>query len=348
MTQEIKKRTKVTLKLYKCDRCTLVQLPDTYKLDEDYYDDYLMSRTYSAFSKKYQSWLAHEFVEKFSLQNKKVVDVGCGDGYFAAFLKDHGAVVTGIEPSKTAARMARERGVQVIEKYVDDGLSVKQKFSGFTTCQVFEHIREPGKLLTNIKKFMENESYGLIEVPSLVKSVHDRRFYDFFPDHVAYYSPTSLSYMLDINGFEVVDIVHTANEEYISAFFRLGSRESLDLQKGFAGYKTQFEVFLKKLKKKKVAVWGAGGKGPALLSFSGIEAADIAYCVDSDPNKQGKYLLGEIPVRHPDALAEGGVDIVLVTAMMYNEEIIKILKNKYSFQDDQIAVISPYPRFLNK
>lgn len=337
---------KITIKLLQCNRCRLVQLSNEEYVQEDYYEDYLMSRTYSAFSQKYQKDMAKSFVKRFSLKNKNVMEVGCGDGFFASQLLKFGAKVLGVEPSSVACAFARKRGVKVIEAYVDDKLKLDGKFNAFTACQVFEHISDPAELMKNIKKFLLPDSYGLIEVPSIVKAITDNRFYDFFPDHVAYYSPTSLSYMCEMNGFDVIEISHTVNDEYLTAIIRYQPDKHGNEQATFSEYRSSYERFFKKLKGKKIVVWGAGAKGISSLSFSEINSKQVLFCVDSDPNKHGKYLPGShIKVESPDMLIQERPDVVVVSAMMYKDEIISKLRD-YGFNKSQIAVIAPSPMFI--
>ncbi len=193
---------------------------------------------------------------------------------------------------------------------------------------------------------MKPESFGLIEVPSLVKSLSDYRFYDFFPDHVAYYSPVSLSYLLKVNGFDTIDIRHTANGEYITAFFKRSSRDGIKIQTEFDQYKNSFESFFKKLSQKKIAIWGAGGKGVAVMSFSNVSRENILFCIDSDPNKQGRFLNGSIKIVPPRELINNRPEIIIITAMMYKDEIIHSLVKDFKFKKNQIAVIAPTPKFI--
>ncbi len=108
------KNKKITLVLYQCSQCLLVQLPRKFYVQDEYYEDYLMSRTYSAFSRKYQSTLAADFIKLFNLKKKSILEVGCGDGFFAKQLMNNGAKVLGIEPSRKAVLLAKKRHVPVL------------------------------------------------------------------------------------------------------------------------------------------------------------------------------------------------------------------------------------------
>lgn len=341
-------KKKVILKIYKCKICTLVQLAEDISIEDDYYNDYIMTRTHSPFLRSYQKKLARKFVRSFNLVGKKILEIGCGDGYFSTLLSKEKASVLAVEPSKTAANIARKKGIRVIEDYVDDNFQLSEMVNAFVACQVFEHIRKPDELLKNIKRFLLPGAFGLIEVPSLLKTISSNRFYDFFPDHVAYYSVTSLSYLLSKFGFEVIDIYHAANDEYIVAEIKYPENSSayISMQNTFEKYKYDFESFFRKLSNKRIAFWGAGAKGVTMISLLGIKGDNIVFCVDSDPNKQGKYLPGGIKIVSPSKLSKENVDVIVITAMMYKDEIINILRNSYNYKDSQIAVIAPAPSFI--
>jgi len=83
---------------------------------------------------------------------------------------------------------------------------------------------------------------------------------------------------------------------------------------------------LKKLKKlnKKIAVYGASGKGQTLLQFCGIDKRFIEYIVDKSKMKQGKLSPGtHIKIYPPEHIYEDSVDVILLCAWNWADEIIK-------------------------
>ena len=56
---------------------------------------------------------------------------------------------------------------------------------------------------------------------------------------------------------------------------------------------------------KRIAGYGAPGKGNTLLNYCGIRTDLLDFTVDRNPYKQGQFLPGtHIPIRHPDALEQ--------------------------------------------
>jgi hypothetical protein len=79
-----------------------------------------------------------------------------------------------------------------------------------------------------------------------------------------------------------------------------------------------------KREKKKIAGYGAPGKGNTLLNYCGIRTDFIDYTVDRNPYKQGKFLPGtHIPIFPPERIFETKPDYVLILPWNFKQEIIK-------------------------
>jgi hypothetical protein len=74
---------------------------------------------------------------------------------------------------------------------------------------------------------------------------------------------------------------------------------------------------------KRIAGYGAPGKGNTLLNYCGIRTDLIEFTVDRNPYKQGQYLPGtRIPILHPDALDEARPDFILILPWNLKDEIV--------------------------
>jgi hypothetical protein len=73
---------------------------------------------------------------------------------------------------------------------------------------------------------------------------------------------------------------------------------------------------------RRVAGYGAPGKGNTLLNHCGIRGDLLPYTVDRNVHKQGLFLPGtHIPILSPDVLAEDRPDYVLVLPWNLRAEI---------------------------
>src|SRR4030043_161497 len=216
----------INLQIYECTRCSFVQLIQ--KLDETFYDDYLMTSSHSLQMQRYQKELADDYLTRYNLKNKRIVDVGCGDGAFMGYLLQDGATVAGIEPSICFREEAMRDGFLVFPGYVSvNSLIPERPYDGFVTRQVLEHVHSLHDFLQGIRLSLSSSAVGLIEVPSLEQTIEKQRFYDFFPDHLNYFSKRTLSFLLEMNVFGVDKIYRGMSGEYNIAYVHVHQNAQL-------------------------------------------------------------------------------------------------------------------------
>lgn len=322
----------IDLHVRECTSCGFVSLPLC--LDHNYYDDYILLTSRSPQAQEFQVRQAKEFVSRFGLFEKKILEVGCGDGFFLQALADAGSQVVGIEPSYEQCNVARERGLHVEQGLLMRGQTLSQgPFDGFVTRQVFEHVEDMQGFLLAIRENLASSAVGLVEVPNLDKLVSEDRFYDFIPEHLNYFSSRTLNVALSLAGFEVLEIEAVDDAESLRALVRWtapigGSR----IQTGVDRLRCQFDdfVFQCRENRKRVALWGAGGKGLSIMAVLDLDPIEVV--VDGDPEKTGRWT----PVSHqevfpPSELAARGIEAIIVTAPAYQFEIARYLRQELKF-----------------
>ncbi|HEX8414411.1 MAG TPA: class I SAM-dependent methyltransferase [Sphingomicrobium sp.] len=328
------------LNVYRCNSCRFVQLLDV--LEDDYYDDYLMTTSHSRQMQDYQRDQARDFVIRFGLEGRHIKEMGCGDGSYLDHLAAAGAVTSGIEPSKRFRALAVEKGHAVEEGYVtatrrlDDG-----PFDGFVTRQVLEHVPDVNDFLTGIRRNMKPGAFGLIEVPSLEKALADRRFYDFFPDHLNYFSLHTLDLACRFNGFRVIDTFFGMYGEYNIALVTNDAEDDfVAVQSCVTNLSADIRAFIarNRAEGRRVAIWGSGAKGLSVLAAAGVTDVDIL--VDGDPHKRGLITpISHLEVRDPEALRDYADAAILITAMAYRHEIERTLLEDFGFRGE-LAVLA--------
>jgi len=355
---QIENDSKITLKIFQCKKCNLVQLGNSEVISSDYYDDYVMTASFSSHLSQYTKNLAKKLIQEYGLKQKNILEIGCGDGFFSKQLENEGAKVIGIEPSKKFGEYAKKNGINVIHTYFHENADLPiNEFDAIVSRQVFEHLKNPNEVMLATKKFLKNGGIGMIEVPSFEKALQLNRYYDIFSDHVSYYTKETLSNLALLNGFEVSEVFDSFDNEFIVIIFKKSDSSIKDsiknksnplmdeFIKNFERYKVTFNEGVKdlKTKNKKIVVWGAGGKGNALLSMCDLDSNYIDYVIDSDPKKIGKYTIGShLFIKSPEVLKEDLVDVIIISAMAYEAEILKKL-DEFEFKGD-VYVISPWLR----
>jgi hypothetical protein len=257
------------------------------------------------------------------------------------YLRDAGAQVAGIEPSVSFRQLALQRELMVFSGYIDrNNLAPAAPWDGFVTRQVLEHIADPNSFLQGICASMRADGVGLVEVPSLEQTLQGRRFYDFFPDHLNYFSARTLRYALERNGLEVIEVSRGMNGEYNVALVSVSQNVGFtELQRTAFNLGIELRAFIEghRSSGNRVAVWGSGGKGIAALAVA--EVKDIAYVVDSDPYKQGLFTpVSHFPVVDPENLKRDPVDAIIITALAYQDEIVAYLRQTIGF-DGEIIIL---------
>lgn len=79
---------------------------------------------------------------------------------------------------------------------------------------------------------------------------------------------------------------------------------------------------------KRVAGYGAPGKGNTLLNYCGIREDLVEFTVDKNPLKQNSFLVGSrIPVYEPSAIDRERPDYILILPWNLREEIVQQLSH---------------------
>lgn len=178
----------------------------------------------------YSVYLKHNIFTVFRIgeallrKNKpsgKLLDIGAGKGDFVFLAGRNGYEAKGIEPSLRFCKYARETyGVQVEHGYLDQGDYFKgEKFDAITLFHVLEHVPRPQELLETISQYLKEDGVVYIEVPNddacllwiaaLVFRIFGKNWSGRLsplhaPFHSIGYSPKSIKYLLENNGFQLV------------------------------------------------------------------------------------------------------------------------------------------------
>lgn len=329
----------IRLDVCQCQACGFIQLTET--LETAFYDDYVMTVSHAATMQTFQSVQAQQFVQRFALQDRRVLEVGCGDGNYLDHLQAAGAHVTGNEPSAPFRKLATTRGHHVLGGYVSAATPVAGgPYDAFVTRQVLEHVPDPRDFLAGIAASLAPGAVGLIEVPCIEQSFRHQRYFDFFPDHLNYFTKGVLARLLERQGFEVLGLEEGMHGEYTIAVVRWCPAAGLAALQAALDHTTQaLRDFAAEEHRAghRVAAWGAGGKG--IASLTAARLTDLAYVVDSDPHKQGKRLPGVgLRVVPPSVLQSEPVQSIILTALAYRDEILRLLRDELHFQG-QVVVL---------
>lgn len=141
----------------------------------------------------------------------RMLDIGCGNDLLSRFFMNHNWEANVIEPNHDAAGYLRKFGVSVHEQFADDLEKLDLKGISFVNIQfVLEHIANPTELLRQVYDAMAPGGVLRVCVPNDFSAgqmayqeyYHEKYRWVVRPDHINYFSFSSLSGLLDKCGFE--------------------------------------------------------------------------------------------------------------------------------------------------
>lgn len=328
----------VTLEVRQCSGCGTVQLTTP---PVAYWREVIRAAGVSAEMRAFRLEQFGRWLQAHALAGRKVLEVGCGRGEYLALLREAGADAYGIEQRAESVAACHTAGLTVERGFIDGPQTrlAASPFDGFAILNFLEHIPDAHLTLRGIAANLNDGAHGLVEVPNFETILRVGLFAEFIPDHLYYFTRTTLTTLLESNGFEVLECRSEWHDYVLSASVR--KRPPLDLAPlaaQQAALAASFEAFLSRFAPGRVAIWGAGHQALALLGLLQL-APRIRYVVDSAPFKQGRFTPAtHLPIVAPERLAAGEVDALIVLAASYSDEVVRIVQQRHG-QRFSLAVL---------
>ena len=327
--KSLKNETGVDLEVCQCSRCGLVQLSNS---PVPYYREVIRASAVSEEMKYFRQKQFSDFIQKYSLKNKKIVEIGCGKGEFLFIMQKFADQSFGLEFSEQSVSDCKKMGLKVFPGYIEtaDYKINNGPFDAFFILNFLEHLPEPNATLEGIYNNLTGDGIGLVEVPNFNMILQKKLFPEFIGDHLFYFTKDTLGSTLGLNGFEILECKVQWYDYIISAIVRKRKKTDLsDFHNYQAKLKNEIEKYLLNFKNKKVAIWGASHQALAILSLLNL-GGRIEYVIDSAKFKQGKYTPAtHIPIVAPEKLSSDPVDAIIVMAAGYSDEVANIIRQKF-------------------
>ncbi|MEB0045462.1 MULTISPECIES: class I SAM-dependent methyltransferase [unclassified Pseudomonas] len=346
----------VPLKVAVCQQCWLVQTED-YSSAESLFD-----AEYAYFSSFSSTWLAHaeryvaEMVERFGLTSEsRVVEIAANDGYLLQYVAARSIPCLGVEPTRSTAQAAREKGLEIRELFFGRETASQLVAEGWSADlmaanNVLAHVPDINDFLGGFATLLKPTGAATFEFPQLLTLMAGQQFDTLYHEHYSYLSLTAVQTLCERNGLEVFDVTHLPTHGgSLRVFVQRTDGVRRDVQPAVmqqlhaelaAGVKTpeyyatlapaaerikhDLLRFLLQAKAdgKRVVGYGAAAKGNTLLNYAGVKPDLLAWVADANPHKQGKYLPGSrIPIVSPERIAIEKPDYVLVLPWNLLDEI---------------------------
>ncbi len=337
------------IKLVSCLSCGFIWNTAFDETRVNYTQKYENSLFYSPLFQEYTDALVQRLIKRYSLQNKDVMDIGCGKGDFLFLLCQKGNN-RGIGFDKSYENTNQNREILEHVKIIQDFYSEKYaEYKSNLICSryVLEHIENPKSFLRMVRNSIgTQQSIVYFEVPNVSLILRDLSGWDIMYEHCLYFSLNSLALVFSLCGFDVLDLYESYQGQFLGIEakprngqikpYRQSGNNSQETNKAVDSFvdnnrkhlelwRANFEYI--EAKNKRVALWGAGAKGVSFLNMLNIK--DQINLVDGiNPRKHCKHIAGTGQQIVPtEFLRNNRIDTIIITNPIYRKEIQETVIN---------------------
>lgn len=320
---------KTRISIVECPSCSLIQLVG----DPVVYDH--VSSSSSFVSGHLTEHRLVQLRELFKMRqgtegSGRMLEIGCGDGHLLEMAKGLYEHVVGVEPTQLNANAAASKGLEVHQILMSEEAIVPgEPFDYFCSFHVMEHVTQISSVLRGIFNWLTAEAVGVIEVPATEAAIENKRFGDFMPDHLNYYTMSSLRIALELNGFIVENIYRDWDGEHLVAYVRKRvGKTSL----AFIPERQQKLLELVEVVNERrlpFVIWGASHH--VLPYMPVLEKIHTLLVIDGSSSKVDKYIPSTgVRVRPISTLRDMSHAYVAVAAPRFQNEIVPALSKMFA------------------
>lgn len=329
-----------SLRLVLCGTCGLISNVDFDPELAEYSSRYEETQGFSPTFQRFASALARGWVDRYDLQGKQVLEIGCGKGEFLTLLAGAGiGWGIGIDPSIRGGRLdsAPSNLAWLERRFTRDDADL---VGDAVVCRhTLEHIGPVGEFVADLRGAIGDrmDTVLLFELPDGQRVLDEVAFWDVYYEHAAYFTEGSLARLFERHGFEVLDLRREYDDQYLILEARPAGTgavgpwpvDDLDaVRAGVAhfreGYQAAAETWRARLAEEnarggRTVIWGASSKG---VSFLGLVGEHVVAAVDINPHKRGTFVAGTgHAVVAPEDLDDLDPTLVVVMNPIYVDEI---------------------------
>lgn len=333
-----------------CDDCGFIWnaafAPERTEYSARYEETQGFSPTFQEFHKD----LAQQLVNRYDLQNKVILEIGCGKGEFLNLLCKLGSNSgIGFDPGYHAGRGDdQEAGdIDVITDFYSEKYA---SYKGdFVACKMtLEHIPTVSKFIGAVRNAVrDHDSIVFFQIPEALRILTDCAYEDIYYEHCSYFTGGSVARLFRSHGFEVLTIETEYDSQYLTIEARLcpddagdgrihdGEEDQDELRELVGSFERRCTAKVDSWRGRlrdwndrgsTVVLWGSGSKAVSFLHAMGSDC-HIDDVVDINPYRHDHFMAGSGQrIVAPDALQEIKPDVVVVMNRVYVPEIQADLK----------------------
>jgi methylation protein EvaC len=370
------------LKISFCKNCYLLQSVNVIDKDilfKDYFYHTSVSKTLTDHFKDIALEIASLVKTK---KDPFVVEVGCNDGTLIKTLLGKNIRALGVDPASNIVQPLIKKKLPILNDYFTEKVAKKitknfGKVDVICGFNVFAHIEDMHDVLRGVKTLLKDDGIFIFEVHYLGNLLQEIQYDMIYHEHQYYYSLLTLQKFFNNYDMEIFDVdlisIH-AGSMRVSVQRKTHGKNSITnrlknqiktekkllfdkpdpyyaFSKKVAQSKKELLQLLKKLKKqgKKIAGYGASGRGTIIMNYCGLDESYLDYVIDDAPAKQHTYTPGtHLEIKSATVLSgKDKPDYVLLFAWSFWNEI-KNRNNKYLQNDGKFIVPLPKVKIITK
>jgi SAM-dependent methyltransferase len=338
--------------LHVCTSCGFVSNAAFRPASAEYSSRYEETQGFSDTFNQFAWDLAKRWVERYGLQDRTVLEIGCGKGEFLEMMCEAGiGAGIGIDPSAHPERRRSEAAARI--EWITDFYSEDhaQLAADAIVCRhTLEHIPDVARFMMRLRRSLgpRTDTVVLFELPDVRRVLAETAFWDVYYEHCSYFTAGSLARLFRATGFEVLDLSLDYDDQYLLIEARpadgpdQGRPSPLeadldevvhDAGRFSASRAARLEGWRERLAALRssggrAVIWGGGSKGVAFLTALDDDRGDghdghlVAAAVDINPHKHGMYIAGSgHRIVAPGELVEAPPDLVIVMNSVYVPEV---------------------------
>lgn len=146
------------------------------------------------------------------LQEGRLLDLGCGEGFALGAAHTLGFDVVGVEISESAVQLARKRGWKAIHQ--GDLADIKNlrlgQFDVITLFDVIDHLYDPREAILLLRDHLKPSGILYLDTSDIGSWYHTLLrggYFNIQPfEHISYFSKKTIQNFLEMHGFRVLSI----------------------------------------------------------------------------------------------------------------------------------------------
>ncbi len=321
-------------------------------------------------------------IKKYGInKNSKILEIASNDGSLLSFInKEYKCLSVGIDPAKNLKKKIKNKKIITIVNYFDFNQSknIKKKFKIFDYIfarNVLAHVPDPNQIFKGVKNLLSENGKFILEVPHLDNIIRYNQYDNIFHEHIGFHSLKSIIDLTNRYNLKVFDVekidsqggslrcfisnknssdkISNKIKSVIKEEKKLGLYSPIKLMKfriKIISHIRKLKKLLQNLKKKnnKISIYGASGKGQALMQFCNINNKIVDFAFDKSKLKQGCLTPGtQIKVKDPKDIKKTDIQYLLLLSWNLKKEIIKQEKN-FIKKGGKFIVPFPSPEIIKK